>query len=178
MVFLLDQIKSNDIADLRISAAPKEALGGKKKEGELMAALEQNTSISAVHLEDDFLACLRADVRSDLILAIAKLPALRVVHLGDTLLVAHALTDLLVNAKTITTFHLSNVCLQGAPEYFEALETVLQHHATLKEFEMIGCMASNQDVDLDKLKEAAERSSCGGVALASANAVTATATSA
>ena len=70
------------------------------------------------------------------------------------------MTELLVNAKAITTFHLTNVCLQGAPEYFEAFETVLQHHATLKDFDLNNCMASNQSVDLDKLKEAVKRSSC------------------
>ncbi|KAG7355229.1 hypothetical protein IV203_004585 [Nitzschia inconspicua] len=105
---LLNQIENNEVADLRISAAPKEALEGKKKEDALLEALAKNSSITSVQLEEDFLACLRADIRS-------------------------------------------------APEYFDALETVLQNHATLKEFELINCMASNQSVDLDKLKIAADQ---------------------
>jgi hypothetical protein len=176
---LLNQIENNEIADLRISATPKEALEGKKKEAALMEALKKNNSITSVHLEQDFLACVRADIRSELIQAISKLPSLRVVHLSDTLMLAQDVTDLLMNVKTITTLHLANVCLQGAPEYFDALETVLQHHATLKEFEMTNCMASNQSVDLEKLKEAAERSSCSGnLGLAETKANTATAKSA
>ncbi|KAL3923825.1 MAG: hypothetical protein SGARI_006144 [Bacillariaceae sp.] len=75
-------------------------------------------------------------------------------------MLAPDLTGLLVNAKVVTVLHLHDVCLQGAPELVEALETILRHHVTLKDFEMTNCMASNQSVDIEKLKDAADRSHC------------------
>jgi hypothetical protein len=149
---LLKQIENNDIVDLHINTPPKEALEGKNKEDALIKALEMNNSITSVHLEQDFLACLRADNRSIIISAIGKLPSLRQVYLSDTLLLSNDVSELLASAKAITTLHLVNVCLQGAPEYFDALATVLQQHSTLKDFTLTGCMASNQSVDLGMLK--------------------------
>jgi hypothetical protein len=180
---LLNQIENNEIVNLHISAQPKEALEGKNQEEALIKALGKNNSITSVHLEQEFLACLRADNRSIIVNAIGKLPSLRQVYLSDTLLLGNDVKDLLVNAKAVTTLHLANVCFQGAPEYFDALATVLKHHASLKDFELIDCMASNQSVELEKLTEAAaasHRNSCsgGGVVPGVAMANTATAKSA
>ena len=175
---LLEQIKNNEITELRIDSMPKEAFEGKKKEDLFITALGKNTSITSVRLEGDFLACLKADVRSKVLEAVGKLPSLRSVYLGDCLLLAPDLTDLLINGKTVTILHLHDVCLQGAPELVDALETILRHHVTLKDFEMSNCMASNQSVDMDKLKEAADRSHCSSGGMATSTAQTSVAKSA
>jgi hypothetical protein len=176
---LLNQIENNEVDDLKIDAMAKEAFEKAKPEA-FLDALEKNNSIRSVRLEGDFLACLRADVRSNVIKAIGKLSSVREIYLGDSLLLAPDLTEMLTEAKSVTTLNLHDCCIQGAPEFFDALEAVLFHHVTLKDFELKDCMASNQSVDLQKLKDAAARTnSCGaGINPAGATANTATAKSA
>jgi hypothetical protein len=175
---LLHQIESNDITSLRVDAMPKEAFEGAKPDA-FIDALGKNNSISTVHLEGDFLACLRADVRSNVVKAVGKLPSVREIYLGDCLMLAPDLTEVLSTAKSLTVLHLSGVCLQGEPAFFDELEKMVAHHLTLKDFEMKDCMASNQSVDLNKLKEAGTRTSRGGAAInPAAIANTATAKSA
>lgn len=159
---LLHRIEHNEITELKIDAMSREAFEGKKKDDVFLEVMGKNHSITSVRFEGDFLACLRGDVRSNVVIGIGKLPAIRSIYLGDSLLLAPDLTEMLVNAKNLRVLHLRDVCLQGAPDFVEALATVLKHHATLKDFELINSMASNQSVDLERLREAAavNRSSC------------------
>jgi hypothetical protein len=175
---LLDQIVNNEISALRVDAMPTEAFGGKKKENLFIEALEKNNSITSVRLEGDFLACLKADIRSKVIEAVGKLPAVRSIYLGDSLLLAPNLTEMLINAKAVTVLHLHDICLQGAPEFVDALAAVLRHHVTLKDFEMTNCMASNQSVELERLREAADRSHFSSGSIEPSNVKTAVAKSA
>jgi hypothetical protein len=153
---LISQIESNDITSLKVDAMAKEAFEGAKVDV-FLEALAKNNSITSIAFKGDFLACLRGDNRSDVIKAISKLPALQEVTLGNSLVLACDLTELLLKAKALRTLSLEEVCLQGDEEFCGKFETALSHHGTLKEFHLTDCLTSNQKVDLEKLKKAGNK---------------------
>ncbi|KAG7363844.1 hypothetical protein IV203_037045 [Nitzschia inconspicua] len=161
MCQLLQQLESNDITSLTLEASPKEALE-KKKSDELIDALSKNTSVTTLTLQKDFLACLRGDVRSQLMQTIAKLPSLQSVTLGNSLLLAPDLTNLVVSAKSLCTVTLDEICLQGEPALVQDLQVALASHGKLKSFTMNNCMASNQEVDMKALENVKLGSTCAG----------------
>jgi NAD(P)H-flavin reductase len=161
MCQLLEQIESNDIMSLTLEASPKEALE-KKKPDALVEALGKNTSITTVTLKTDFLACLRADVRSQVLQAIAKLPALQSVTLGNSLVLAPDLTSMVKSAKKLNNLTLDEICIQGEEALVEELRVALASNGTLKSFTLNKCMASNQSVDLAALENV--KVGCGGKA--------------
>jgi hypothetical protein len=137
-------------------------LEGKGKEQTFLDALANNTSITSVILKSDFLACLRGDVRSQVLKAVGKLPNIQSITLGNSLVLAPDLTELVTQAKTLTSLTLEDVCLQGEPELVSKLEASLSSHGALKEFNLLNCMASNQEVNLDELKSVKDGSGgCG-----------------
>ncbi|KAG7351521.1 hypothetical protein IV203_010881 [Nitzschia inconspicua] len=153
---IVSQIENNEVTSLIVTDMPKVCLEKGQKVDAMIEALQSNTSIEVVHLKDDFLACVRADMRSQLIQAVGKLPKIRQVYLGDTLLLVPDLTDLLINAKSLTVLNLTAVCLQGPPEYFDDFEKALRTHTALKTFDMKDCMTANQGIDIEKIANAAD----------------------
>jgi hypothetical protein len=160
MCQLLEQIGTNDITSLTLEATPKEALEKKKPEA-FLEALGKNTSLTSVTLQADFLACLRGDVRSQVVQAIGKLPLLQSLSLGNSLLLAIDLTTLLKTAKSLTTLTLTEICLQGEPDMIEGLQKMIASHASLKDFTMSNCMATNQSVNLAELENIKMGNGCG-----------------
>ena len=148
---LLNQIESNDITDLTIEAVPKEAFEGAKVDA-FLDALEKNTSITKMNLKGDFLACLRGDQRSQVIKAIGK-TKVQDIHLGNSLVLAPDLAELVISAKSLTRLILDDICLQGDADFMGKFETALVSHPSLKEFEMSNCMASNQSIDIEKIQQ-------------------------
>jgi hypothetical protein len=153
---IVSQVESNEITDLTLTDIPKACLEKGQKIDALIQALQHNTSIGVVHLKEDFLACVRADMRSQLIKAIGKVPTIRQVYLGDSLVLVPDLTELLTNAKSLTVLNLQAVCLQGPPEYFDEFEKAIRTHPALKTFDMKDCMTANQSIDIDKLQNVAD----------------------
>jgi hypothetical protein len=153
---IVSHIQNNEIISLTITDIPKAVLDKGQKIDEFIQALESNTSITTVDLKEDFLACVRADMRSQIIKAIGKLPNIQQVYLADSLVLVPDLTELLTNAKSLTVLNLKAVCLQGPPEYFDDFEKALQTHPALKTFDMIECMTANQSIDMGKLQNAAD----------------------
>mmetsp|Transcript_17401 Transcript_17401/g.30315 ORF Transcript_17401/g.30315 Transcript_17401/m.30315 type:complete len:178 (+) Transcript_17401:228-761(+) len=158
---LLSEIENNKVTSLHLTDMPKKSFEGAKVE-DFCTALEKNTSITTVHMKDDFLACLRGDQRSQVVKAVGKLPAVTEIYFGGSLLLAPDLTSVVETAKTLKVLHLHDVCLQGAPELCKDFEKALSAHSALKEFDMKDCMTANASVDLEAVVAAGKKSSCGG----------------
>jgi hypothetical protein len=163
MCQLLEQIENDNITSLTLEATPKETLEKKKPEA-LIEALGKNTSLVSVTMQTDFLACLRGDIRSQVVQAIGKLPSLQSVSLGNSLLLAPDLITLVKTAKSLTTLTLTDICLQGEPTFIEDLQRTIASHASLKDFTLSNCMASNQSVNLSALETIKAGNGCGKVA--------------
>lgn len=153
---IVDQIEKNEVSALTLTDIPKACLEKGQKVDALVQALQTNTSVTVVHLQNDFLACVRADMRSQIIQAVGRLPNIRQVYLGDSLVLVPDLTELLTNAKSLTVLNLHDVCLQGPPEYFDEFESALRTHPTLKTFDMKDCMTANQSIDMEKIQTATD----------------------
>jgi hypothetical protein len=149
---IVGAIENNEMTTLTIKDMPKTVVEKGQKIDAFIRALQCNTSIVTVDLKEDFLACIRAYMRSQVINAVGKLPSIQQVYLADSLMLAPDLTDLLRNANSLTVLNLRAVCLQGAPEYFDEFEKALQTHPALKTFDIVECITSNQSVDMEKLQ--------------------------
>uniref|UniRef100_A0A448ZER4 Uncharacterized protein n=1 Tax=Pseudo-nitzschia multistriata TaxID=183589 RepID=A0A448ZER4_9STRA len=162
---LLSQIRSNAIADLTITREAEEVFDA-NTEGvryddilPLLEALGSNESIRSVRFEGDFLDCLHPLSRRELLGAIGGtcLPSLTGIHLGDAPLFVADLCLLVARSGSLAGLELHDLVLKGGPEDFGALEEVLEHHPSLKEFEMTECLPSDPGIDLDRLRAAGEK---------------------
>ena len=148
---LIEQIQNNDIKVLKIDDTDEYMIDDVKQ---LVMALEQNTSIVAVHFEGEYLGCLRKNERSDLAQTVGKLPNLQELHMSNTLFVISDICTLVKTAPSLRVLKLNNFVLQGVKEEFENCETLLYSHAALKDLQLKDCKAANDDIALDKLEVA------------------------
>jgi hypothetical protein len=151
---ILENIQANDMTNLYISDVDDELFDFCHR---LIEALETNTSITSVRFDADFLGCLRSDARSKLVEAIGKIPLLQEVHLEDALLTVIAITNMILQAKSLRVLTLNNVVLQGLSEHFDACATALYQHVCLKEFGVEDCIPAVKDISLEKLHLAGNR---------------------
>ncbi len=152
---IISQIENNEVTSLLMTDIPKACLEKDKSISDFLQALEGNTSITTVDFKDDFLACIRAEMRSQVIQAVGKLPHIQEVYLGNSLTLVPDLTDLLTSARSLTTLSLKDICLQGPPECFDGFETALRTHPCLKVFDMKDCTTANQSIDMCKIENIA-----------------------
>jgi hypothetical protein len=116
--------------------------------------LKENTSLESVRLDKDFIACLFGRERGELMGQLAKLPNLKEVHLGDLGLMVQVLTNLVNEAKGLRELTLERVVLQGIQQDFDMLETALHQHTGLKNFQMNGCIAAHEGIDIETILKA------------------------
>jgi hypothetical protein len=161
---MLEQIQNNDIVDLHISA-PADEVFDHRMGSFLLDALEQNTSIQTIHLEQDFLGDLRNDDRSKLMHSIGQVKSLKEVTLGDALMQINDITKMINSAKSLGSLRLRSMLLQGIESDFDACEATLYQHVCMKEFEMDNCEPAISEISMDKLEKAGRKFS-GSVPLA------------
>jgi hypothetical protein len=145
---ILEEICANEIVDLHLSSVPEDYYG---ETTEMVEALKNNTSIVTVRFDEEFISCVHGRERGDLLDQLAALPNLKEVFLGDANLMVDVITKLVGNAKSLRKLSLSGLVLQGVERDFDALESALHSHGSLKEFDMEECIASNEDIDIKKL---------------------------
>ena len=148
---ILGKICANKIVDLHLSAVPEDYFLETK---DMVEALRQNTSIVSVRFDKEFISCVYGRERGDLLDQLAELPNLKELFLGDAGLMVEVITKLVGKAKSLRKLTLSGLVMQGIESDFNTLETALHGHASLKEFEMEECIASNDDIDIAKLIQA------------------------
>lgn len=145
---ILEQIKSNSITDLDLSVDADEV---SEKHMEIVDALKGNTSIVSIRFEQEFLAHMKNDTRREVIEAIGHIPTLKKVQLSDALVLASAVTKMVIKAKALRELNISSLVLQGLESDFSALEAALAAHGSLKVFKMDECKPAVKDISLDGL---------------------------
>ena len=155
----LEQIQNNEVVDLHITAAADDVFD---KLNDFLDALEQNTSIESIKLEQDFIGDLRNDARSKLLYSLGQVKNLKEVTLGDGLLQINDVTKMIQNAKSLRALHLRDMVLQGIESDFDACESALYQHGSMKEFEMVDCSPAISSVSIDKLTKAGQKFTTGG----------------
>ena len=114
----------------------------------LLTALIRNNSITSIVFEGDFLDCLRADKRSELLQTLGSyLPALTELCLGDTPMHVRDVSHIVTHASgTLTKLTLHDLILQGTVEEFRAFERALlwttKKTSSIQEFRMKECTTS------------------------------------
>ena len=113
----------------------------------LLKALIRNDSITSIVFEGDFLDCLRADKRSELLQTLGSyLPALTELCLGDTPMHVRDVSHIVTHASgTLTKLALHDLILQGTVEEFRAFERALlwtTKTSSIREFSMQECTTS------------------------------------
>ena len=113
----------------------------------LLKALIRNDSITSIVFEGDFLDCLRADKRSELLQTLGSyLPALTELCLGDTPMHVRDVRHIVTHASgTLTKLTLHDLILQGTVEEFRAFERALlwtTKTSSIQEFSMNECTTS------------------------------------
>eukprot|EP00532_Pseudo-nitzschia_australis_P000218 CAMPEP_0168195648 /NCGR_PEP_ID=MMETSP0139_2-20121125/19977_1 /TAXON_ID=44445 /ORGANISM="Pseudo-nitzschia australis, Strain 10249 10 AB" /LENGTH=206 /DNA_ID=CAMNT_0008119535 /DNA_START=31 /DNA_END=651 /DNA_ORIENTATION=+ len=162
---LLWRIKSNSILDLKIIKEVEEVFDGSNDVRHddimlLLKALIVNESIVSIRFEGDFLDCLDPKRRSELIMAMGSyLPSLQRIDLGDSPIFVKDLCHLVKKSESLRCFNLHDLILQGQPEDFDALESALLHHPSLKDFDMNECTSDIPGIDLTRIKNAVQRQS-------------------
>lgn len=154
MVNTLQQIKDNGITDIDIAAPADEAF---EDLNEFFDALAANTSLESVKLTKDFIGDLRHDTRHKLLISLGKVPTLKEVYLGDGLLLVKDINTMVSDAKSLRSLTLENLVLQGVSEHFDAFETTLYGHPSLKEFEIVECTPASDEASLEKLDRAGKK---------------------
>ena len=119
-----------------------------------------STNITAVYLTGDFVGSLRSKERQEVLQTLGTLPNLRELHLEEGLLMIADVATMLLKAKSIITFSMRHMVLQGHPEDFDACEVALKHHGTLKDFRIMDCTPALEEISLDKLEIAAKNTTC------------------
>jgi hypothetical protein len=76
------------------------------------------------------------------------------VLLGDAGLLVDAIATMLKNATGLKKITLHRLVMQGIDKDFDGLESVLYQHGSLKDFQMEDCVASNEDIDMEKIMNA------------------------
>jgi hypothetical protein len=156
MSSLVHQISNNEIISLEITEEAEDAFDNDNGcVHDFLDALKVNTSIVTAHLTGDFLGCLRADARSQVLKALGDDLDLTEITLGDTLLLVEDVNHILAKSDSLRSMRLSNLVMQGNQTHFQTLETTLLHHPCLKEFEMSdSCEAAIGGINLDRVKYA------------------------
>jgi hypothetical protein len=150
---LADQIRANELKDFHLSDLPWDI-----DANELIQVLRGgSTSLESVRLDGGFLMSFRNEERVELLEAIGGLVNICEVHLADALLTVEGITKLLLKAKTLKSFKLQNLVLQGVQEHFDACEGAFHKQTSLKEFEMINCTTAVADIDLEVMQKAGEK---------------------
>jgi hypothetical protein len=151
MTTIIEDIRANQVVDLHLNAVPKEYFG---KISEMVAALKDNTSIESIQFDKDFIGCVFGKGRGELLNQVAKLPNLKEAFLGDAGLMVQVIVTLLKDAKGLKKITLHRLVMQGTQKDFDGLEAALYQHASLKDFQMNECVASNEDIDMEKIMNA------------------------
>jgi hypothetical protein len=124
----------------------------------MIDALKDNTSIESIKFDKDFIGCVFGNERGELLNQVAKLPNLKEVFLGDAgLMVEEVIVTLLKNAKSLRKISLHRLVMQGTHEDFDSLEAALYQHGSLKDFQMEECVASHEDIEMDKIMKAGKK---------------------
>jgi hypothetical protein len=151
MMSVVEQIRANEITNVRISGTDDDIVDGVY---ELIEALEQNATVVSVRFDNDFLACLRNDARSKLVKALGTMPSLNEVHFEDALLMVLDIAYMLVQSKSVRALTLKNIVLQGVSLDFDICEAALYQHHCLKHFDMKDCIPAMEDISLEKIHQA------------------------
>ena len=151
---LFDQIQDNAITNLRLNDTDEEMIDRATR---LIDVISRNTSIETIHFDGEYLGCLRGDARSELIEMIGQLPNLHEVHMGHSCLHITGITQMLLGAKTLRVLKLDDMVLQGIEEDFQACETALYAHMSLKEFDLVDCNAAVEGVSVESLELAGKK---------------------
>ena len=145
---IIEKIRANKLVYLHLNAVPEEYFG---ETSEIIAALKDNTSIESIQFDKDFICCVCGRERRELLKQVAKLPNLKDAFLGDACLMVDAIATLLKNAKGLKKISLHRLVMQGIEKDFEGLAVVLHQHASLKGFRIEDCVASNENIDIEKI---------------------------
>jgi Fe2+ or Zn2+ uptake regulation protein len=156
MSISLDQIKNNEITSLDLSDDPDIYPFDVYA---LLDALKENVSINTVRLDGLFLGCQQGNVRSKIVHAIARLPFLREVFLGEACLLVNDLSHIVTTARLLQSMSLHRIVFQGIQERFDSFETALYQHLALKACEITDCIAAVPTIDLERVKNAAKKHS-------------------
>jgi hypothetical protein len=156
MSLLFHQINNNEIKTLDISEEAEEVFADDTGSVlDFLVALKKNTSIVAARLTGDFLGCLRADARSQVLKALGDDLDLTEITLADTLLLVEDIIHIIAKSDSLRSMRLHNIIFQGNETHFQTLETALLHHPCLKEFDMSdSCEAAISGTDLIRVKKA------------------------
>jgi hypothetical protein len=120
----------------------------------MIDALKDNTSIESIHFDKDFIGCVFGRERGELLNQVAKLPNLKEVLLGDAGLMVQVIVTLLKDTKDLKKITLHHLVMQGTQKDFDGLEAALYQHGSLKDFQMEDCVASNEDIEMEKIMNA------------------------
>jgi hypothetical protein len=151
---IIEEIRANQVVDLHLDADPEEYFG---ETSEMIAALKDNTSIESIQFDKDFIGCIFGSERGELLNQVAKLPNLKEVVLGDAGLLVDAIAALLKNTKGLKKMSLHRLVMQGVKKDFDGLEAALYQHGSLKDFQVEDCVASNENIDMEKIMKAGEK---------------------
>jgi hypothetical protein len=67
------------------------------------------------------------------------------------------ITDLILNVKGLRVLSLKTIVMQGVSEHFDACETALYQHGSLKSFDIEECTPALKDISLEKLDNAGKK---------------------
>ena len=143
---IIEDITNNKIETLHLDGTPDEYFG---KPSEFVDAMAANTSITKVFFEKDFIACLKGDDRAAIVSAVGKLPNVESVELKDSLLmIGICVTNLVKNAKKLSSLSMDHCVLQGLPEDYELLEAAIKGNSAVKELTIGECTPTSDEVDI------------------------------
>jgi hypothetical protein len=144
---IVDQIKNNEITTLHLSEPPEDYFDDC---GAFASAMAENTSITNVIFDKDFLSCAIGKERAEIVSSVGTLPNIKVVELKDSLLmVGVCLANLVKNSKSLEELSMENCLLQGLPEDFEKLKDGINGSSTIKKLHVHDCTAPSNKVDLN-----------------------------
>lgn len=147
---ILDDIKSNSLEELHMSNLPEDYF---ETPDEFAEAMKDNTSITSVIFDGDFLVCLHAKDRAIVVSCLGKLPNLESVVLKDSrLLIGVCMTNLVKDAPKLKALSMINCTLQGTPADFDTFTNALMHlEGTFQNLVIQESFAPNEDVQLDQV---------------------------
>ena len=146
---VLEDIKNNKIETLHLESVPSDYF---PKAQDFVDAMAVNTSITKVFFEKDFISCLKGADRAAIVSAVGKLPNVEEVQLKDSLLmVGICVTNLVKNAKKLSSISFEHCVLQGLPEDFDLLLNALKESSSVTDLTIGKCTATSDEVDLQKV---------------------------
>ena len=146
---LIEKIKNNDITKLHLTWNDEEIL---ENWSAACKVLKDNTSILTVILDDEFLGCLRHDARSQFLASLADLSNLQELSLQDALVQIDDVAKILNKVKGLKVLTLKSLVFQGLQKEFDATETSIKVHPSLKELKIENCGPAIDSVDMSNLK--------------------------